>query len=111
MAIAELIETLPNLKEVAVEMKLLSPEVYIRIGTAVVSNASIIACGIAKCEVAKENQYFQQIVNLTKKILKLKAPSTIEQRTADSINCKKKEALNAEKAFEQDNFDEEEDKD
>lgn len=108
LAISELIESHPNLKDVVVDIKSLQPDVFLKIGNAIVSSASIERCSLTRCDVGKENPKFGLIVTVMKKILKLKPPSSIEQRTIDLIKSKKKDAMSVEMAFEQDNFDEEE---
>ena len=105
---ADLIESLENLKETAVDIKKLDPEVFLKIQNAVLANDSIESCSLTWCDVGKENPKFNQMTGLMKRILKLKPASSMEQRVFNAITKKKESVLKMEKAFEENDFYEEE---
>lgn len=84
--LAELFASLPNLKEVSVNMPNLSKETYLKLANSIAGNKSILACNFMNYENDKKDMKRTEIAQALKTFNNLKVPSSMSQRAAFLIS-------------------------
>lgn len=93
--LADLISSLPNLKELFINAKGLSNDVCFSIGSAITKNKSVSACVFQSWEVNGKDPKIKDYIPVIKDLRNLKQPTTMEQRASSLISSKRNERIDS----------------